>query len=308
MANTSNIKIEPVNAFWGNQTTDKVLFVADVAGSLNSKYFDISGLTNAQVVTNYYVWFNINAAGADPTIAGKTGIEVAGATGASAATLAAAAQALIDAKADLNCVVDPDSTATLVIEAKGMGASTAAADGAAPTAFTFTAQKVGSRLDLGLLDGDVEFAFTEDMKDISAHQEGTSILQRIRTGTNIEAVSFSLKEATATKLVAILEAGGVSVTPSGGTSVTGWGNSKLFSNITASSKKLQLHPARITSATDLSEDWGFWLGYPSLESFNFSGETEQLIGVSFSFLPDCLKLATVDRFVYGDHSQNLLKV
>ena len=57
----------------------------DVAGSLNDTYFLFD-----TPATNYYVWFNINAAGTDPAIAGRTGIEVAGATGITANNLATA--------------------------------------------------------------------------------------------------------------------------------------------------------------------------------------------------------------------------
>ena len=63
---------------------------ADVAGSLNNKYFLLSSKT-----VNYYVWYNVNAAGVDPAPAGKTGIPVAIATGATAAQVASATQAAI---------------------------------------------------------------------------------------------------------------------------------------------------------------------------------------------------------------------
>jgi hypothetical protein len=63
----------------------EMTFVADVGGSLNSTYFQFDTLKD-----RYYVWFNINSAGVDPAIAGRTGIEVAGATGATADTLATA--------------------------------------------------------------------------------------------------------------------------------------------------------------------------------------------------------------------------
>lgn len=57
--------------------------VADTAGSLNNKYFYMSS-----PITDYYVWYNVNSAGTDPAIVGKTGIQVAVATGATANTVA----------------------------------------------------------------------------------------------------------------------------------------------------------------------------------------------------------------------------
>ena len=71
-----------------------VTCVADVAGSLNNKYFYINSALDA---VEYYVWMNVNAAGTDPAIAGKTGVEITLATSASASTVAAAVAAALDA-------------------------------------------------------------------------------------------------------------------------------------------------------------------------------------------------------------------
>ena len=49
----------------------RVTTVADVAKSLNSKYFYINSTTSS-----YYVWFNVDGFGIDPSPAGKIGIEV----------------------------------------------------------------------------------------------------------------------------------------------------------------------------------------------------------------------------------------
>lgn len=64
--------------------------VADIAGSLNSKYFEFYSANNA---THYYIWYNVNSAGVDPAIAGATGVMVALATGATATTVATATYA-----------------------------------------------------------------------------------------------------------------------------------------------------------------------------------------------------------------------
>ncbi len=85
-----------VRAVWLNTGTGAatITTVADVAGSLNSKYFLYSSQT-----TNYYVWMNINSAGVDPMVAGRTGVEVAAATGVTAANLATAIASAMDALA-----------------------------------------------------------------------------------------------------------------------------------------------------------------------------------------------------------------
>jgi len=74
-----------------------VTCVADVAGSLNNKYFFLNAKGD---VTKHYVWFNVNSLGVDPAIAGRTAVPITLATNASAATVAAAVQAAVDALSD----------------------------------------------------------------------------------------------------------------------------------------------------------------------------------------------------------------
>lgn len=112
-----------------------VALVADSSGSLNNKYFFLYSANNA---TKYYVWFNINSAGADPAIPGATAIPVAGATNASAATLGGAMATAIGttvASADFTT----SGTSTVTITNKALGPATNAGNGnaLAPTGFTF---------------------------------------------------------------------------------------------------------------------------------------------------------------------------
>jgi len=83
------------------------LCVADVSGSLNNKYFEFDGIDadGDKPIVKYYVWFNVNAAGVDPSITGRTAVPVALATNASAGTAAAAVQAAIDALDDFVATV-----------------------------------------------------------------------------------------------------------------------------------------------------------------------------------------------------------
>lgn len=76
------------------QQIDSVTCAADVASSLNSKYFLIYSGGDA---TKFYVWFNVSAAGVDPAISGATGIEVAISAGDAASVVATAVAAAIDA-------------------------------------------------------------------------------------------------------------------------------------------------------------------------------------------------------------------
>ncbi len=67
--------------------------VADVAGSLNSKYFLLNS-ANAGVA--YYVWLNVDSGGVDPMVAGRTGVPVAISASDTANTIATAVASAID--------------------------------------------------------------------------------------------------------------------------------------------------------------------------------------------------------------------
>lgn len=105
-----------------------VTCAADVAGSKNNKWWTFYVPGNLR---GYYVWYNINAAGTDPAVAGLTGIEVAGATGATAATLATASIAAINASSAASYVVATAGTSGhLILTALFPGTYTAAANAA----------------------------------------------------------------------------------------------------------------------------------------------------------------------------------
>lgn len=80
----------------GTKEKTQVTTVADVAGSLNNKYFTLHSAANA---TSYYVWYNVNGAGVDPA-PGGTGIMVAIPTGASATAVALATATAVDLNVD----------------------------------------------------------------------------------------------------------------------------------------------------------------------------------------------------------------
>lgn len=103
--------------------------VADTAGSLNSTYFLISTAT-----VNYYCWMNVNSAGVDPMVAGRTGIEVALATAATANAVADGVAAALDSLA----FTAPNPAANVITcTNEVVGPATVASDGVAPTGFSF---------------------------------------------------------------------------------------------------------------------------------------------------------------------------
>lgn len=126
----------------GALQTQTITTAADVAGSLNSTYFLLSSVnTTSKAQKNFYVWFNINSAGVDPAIAGKTAIPITGATNVSANTLATSIRSALNALAgDFTAA---GSNAAVIVTNVAFGPVTAAVDGAAPTSFTFGTATLG---------------------------------------------------------------------------------------------------------------------------------------------------------------------
>lgn len=110
--------------------------VADVAGSLNDTYFYINTPEN-----EYYVWFNADAGGTDPEVAGKTGVEVAISEDDTADTVAAAVKTALDALADMAASVVTD---TVTVTNGTGGAVEDPSDSAEATGFTFDVTTMGA--------------------------------------------------------------------------------------------------------------------------------------------------------------------
>lgn len=124
--------------------TQTVTTVADVSGSLNSKYFLLDDAGSAH---KYYVWFNINSAGVDPLVAGRTAVPITGATNVSANTLATSLRVAIAALNGAASFSTGGANAAVIITNLAVGAFVPAVDGAAPTGFTFaTSADVGTIL------------------------------------------------------------------------------------------------------------------------------------------------------------------
>lgn len=104
--------------------------VADVAGSLNNKYFLINGADG----TNWYVWYD-DGAGVDPAIVGRTGIQVVYADNDSANTIATLTRAALASCTSITSIGGATSHITFTQDLAGTGSI---ADGTAATGFTFS--------------------------------------------------------------------------------------------------------------------------------------------------------------------------
>ncbi len=298
--NAENIKIEPTYVTWEQQHLTTV--AAAAASGLNNKYFTISTPT-----AGFYVWFNVNSGGTDPSVSGRTGIEVELATDDTAAEVATAMATAIDAVSGFNSVVSVCNSTLVYIQAAIAGAVTASADAGA-TSMTITNVRTGARLDVGFIDGDIELGLTENLIDVTAHQTGGQIIGALRSGRNIDNISIAMKESDAAKMKQIIEASGVEYTPDGGTAVSAWGSedAKAFSNILSDCRKLVLHP--ISKAdNNYTEDMCFWRAYPLLTGLMISGENPRMMNVEFKIMPDGILEKEARVFVKGDHTQNFLE-
>lgn len=91
----------------------KFVMVADVAGSLNNKYFQLSD----GGVLSHHVWFNVNGAGVDPA-PGTVAVPVAIATNASSADVATAVALALDGLAEFIATAS-DNVVTVTNAATG---------------------------------------------------------------------------------------------------------------------------------------------------------------------------------------------
>ena len=129
--------------------------VSDSSGSLNSKYFFINGITADSTkdvgfkITEYYVWIDVSSGGSDPSISGKTGVEVDISTNDSAATVATAVQNALDGLSDFAGA--SVSSGVLQVTNANKGAATEASD--VNTNFIITTTTSG----VGLLSSNLKF-------------------------------------------------------------------------------------------------------------------------------------------------------
>ncbi len=102
--------------------------VADVSGSLNSKFFTIDGADG----TDWYVWFD-NGTGVDPAPTGRTGVHVTYTNDDSAATLGGLIRTALASVTSIDTIAGANAVATFSQTDPGPGAL---ADGSAATGFT----------------------------------------------------------------------------------------------------------------------------------------------------------------------------
>jgi hypothetical protein len=290
--NITNVRIEPVNCSWAIEERSCLEAVADVASSLNNKYFFIYSGTGVK----HHVWISTGA-GVDPAPALSTPIPVVIAPNAAASAVASAVSAALDAHALFKSTVSGADVEVVAI---------VAADTLPTvdfnTGFSIVRLAEGGSIDLGLLEGDVSVTFEETLLSVTSHQTGVTPLADLRQG-NISTVALTLKESSLALQKAMLaRAAGGSYTPVAGDEVFGWGTSRQGLNTIVQSRRLVMHPVALADA-DYSRDLCFWKAYPMPENLTFSGENPETMSVTFKVYLDDNKPNEIKQFVRGNWNQ-----
>lgn len=310
IGNPDNIKIERVSLEWSSQEVSKI-DLTSIDGNTGSVSgaggFNIFSKDDAVVGR---VWFNdTTQSNTDPSDPGETAIEVTydSTVQTSSASVAAIMATAIDGQAGFYAKVDACDPNCVVVMNEEMGSASDIADrGIAASGVLLSTLLQGDSFSLGFTDDFEMPAGGLELADISALQNGTTVIQRLRSGRNLEAISVPMKESDAAKLQEFLASNGDVFTPAGGSQVHGLGTSKLGEGVLKDSRRLRIHPLRLDDATR-TEDFYFWRAFPSLGNIAFSAESEQIVNVEFSLLPDPLITDEVAHMVYGDWQQNFLK-
>lgn len=298
-----NIQMEPMDVYIGTDQAQvqKITCVADVASSLNNKYFFFYDSAGAK----HYAWFNVAAAGVNPAIAGYTANVVAISAGASASAVATALAAVLTA------VTNFDSTSSgnvVTLTATTNGYATLAHDAqasAGKTNFAFELTTVGDLYEkIGLLDGDIEVSgLSREPVDITAHQTGTSTIGQIFSGFGNPELAVVLKEVTTANIKKLVRYAGGSYLPVGGSNeLVGSGSLGQFKG--PQYAKVVLHPVRLDTA-DKTADYCFWKCSVDLDSVSFSGENLLSLPATIRAFNDESKPKAISTWVRGDWSQSL---
>lgn len=128
------------------QEVTKITTVADVSGSLQSEYFFINAIEADSTtdvgfkVVEYYVWFDVSSGGSDPSLSGKTGVEVDISTNDSASAVATAIESALDALSNFSASA---STNVVTVTNANRGSVTDASDFNSTHTISTTTQGTG---------------------------------------------------------------------------------------------------------------------------------------------------------------------
>lgn len=294
---STNIRMEAANVTWGRE---EETCITPATGLTGGEYFKLSSQNE-----KFVFYTTVNAAGADPSVAGYTSVVVAVNT---AYTVAEWITAFITAAEgagtndEFLAIASSDGLSVKVTTLDVGAVLETAAD--VDTGFTFSVDVTGIGGDLGKTKEGIEIAFEQSKFEVMANQTGESVLDEILMGLKCS-LSMSLLEMTSANWQLIVGKGYGDVhTPSGGTILSGFGDGRMNTSAFSLGGKLILHPVNLAS-TDRSRDVVFHKCLPSPESVNFDGTDTQAMSVTFNAYVDESKDASINIFAFGDWRQDL---
>lgn len=126
-----------VDGVAGSAEVTDITAVADVAGSLNSTYFN---LYSAKDAVHYYIWFD-DGGGVDPAVPNATGVQVVYVDNDSADTIAGLIRTALTGNPDF---VITGATSHIIVTNASTGATTNASNGTASPGFSYNVTTAGS--------------------------------------------------------------------------------------------------------------------------------------------------------------------
>ncbi len=286
-----NIKIDPQNVSWDMEEQEIIDFDGVSASDFGGTSFNMSTANDGLL---HYFWGDENSTDADPVVSGRVENEVDYGAGASSAAIATAVQLVIDALPGYTATVS-GTAVTVIRTAEGDVTDSVDTD----SGVLITKCQDGGDFDLGLLDGDIEVSFDEQMLDVTAHQNGTTILAALRQGNSAE-ITTVLQETQSSKLKEFFGKATGGIFNGATTEMFGQGSSRQGENALVQARRLRLKPV---NASDDLENLTFWKAYPIPSSLVFSGENKKLLTVTWKIFNDDQRDSTISLFAFGDQTQ-----
>lgn len=299
--NTSTYNLGVRNIILGKDRPQKfcVTAKADVAGSLNNKYFVIHEPVSQD---KHVFYFNVDAFGTDPAVPNSTSHAIAFASGVSSSAVASAVASVIDGLAWISATADGAHIECEMSDNGYAYEARNALDKTKSPSFKIDITQFGSvQTDLGATNGDTTFTIAEQTKPITSPQTGDFVLAEIRRGATI-GCAFELKDTSKDSIRRALNFYGSTVVTDDAESavISGYGSSNLFKSTSDVADQLILRPTDLAAESDSSEDFTIHKCKLKLGELTMSAENELLLPIECTGYLDTTKSGFANLFSYGD--------
>jgi hypothetical protein len=296
-SNSTGIRVEPMNLFFGKKNKSCISPIAVVPESASFKF--------SSKTTKYYAYYD-NGAAVDPAFVGYTGILVDVSAATTIEEVVIASKDAIELVATDCAVTISEDGLSLAIEVLALGPvleATVDVD----TTFAIETDVVGFGGALGYSE-DIDVSFETSTFDVTSSQTGETKLTTFVTGVSCE-VSTSLLGTSKEQWENLVGNGiGATYTPSMGDAVTGFGSDSIGKDFYTVAGTLVLHPVALAD-NDYSRDVTIPKCAALPSSITYSGTDKSSFEVTFSALLDTTLNGKINLMHFGSGSttQNLSK-